>query len=250
MTANFSTYSRYYDLLYKDKNYKAESDYIYSLINTLSPDTKTIIELGCGSGSHAQFLCKQNVTVTGIERSTEMVDIALQKNIAGFTPIVGDISTFILNQQFDAAISLFHVISYLTHNDDLIKCFKNVHQHLNTNGIFIFDVWYSPAVYVQKPETRIKRMEDDLIKVTRIAESTMHTDTNVVDVNFEVHIQDKQTGKSEMLQETHPMRHFSIPEIELLAKHTGFTILRQEEFLTGNKPSDQTWGVCFVFQKQ
>lgn len=250
MTANFSTYSRYYDLLYKDKNYKAESDYIYSLLNTFAPHAKTLIELGCGSGSHAQYLCNPNLTVTGIERSKEMVDIALQKKIAGFTPTVGDITTYELDQQFDAAISLFHVISYLTHNDDLIKCFKNTYKHLNANGIFIFDVWYSPAVYTQKPETRIKRMEDDFIKVTRIAESTMHTDTNVVDVNFEVHILDKQTGKSEMLQETHPMRHFSIPEMELLAKQTGFTILRQEEFLTGNNPDKQTWGVCFVFQKQ
>ncbi len=250
MATNFSTYSRYYDLLYKDKNYKAESDYIYSLINTFGPHTKNLIELGCGSGSHAQFLSQHNISIVGIERSREMVNVAMQKNISGFTPTVGDITTYALDQKFDAAVSLFHVISYLTQNDDLIKCFRNTYEHLNPNGVFIFDVWYSPAVYSQKPETRVKRMEDDLINVTRIAESTMHTDTNIVDVNFEVHIQDKQTGKTEMLKETHPMRHFSIPEMELLAKQTGFTILRQEEFLTGNKPSEHTWGVCFVFQKQ
>jgi SAM-dependent methyltransferase len=247
---NFNAYSKYYDLLYKDKNYEAECNYINSLIQTFNPNSNTLLELGCGSGSHAQFLSKQNINITGIERSSDMVNIALQKNIQGFTPIVGDISNFSLDQKFDTAISLFHVISYLTNNNDLIKCFINTHKHLSQNGIFIFDVWYSPAVYMQKPETRIKRMENDSIKVTRIAESTMHTDTNIVDVNFEVHIQNKQNGITEIINEKHPMRHFSIPEIELIALQTGFSIIRQEEFLTGNKPSEYTWGVCFVLQKQ
>jgi predicted TPR repeat methyltransferase len=153
---NFNAYSKYYDLLYQDKNYEAECNYINSLIQTFNPNTKTLLELGCGSGSHAHFLSKHNINITGIERSSDMVNIALQKNIQGFTPIVGDISNFSLDQKFDTAISLFHVISYLTNNNDLIKCFINTHKHLSQNGIFIFDVWYSPAVYMQKPETRIK----------------------------------------------------------------------------------------------
>ena len=250
MTNTFNNYSLYYDLLYADKNYKDETEYIWKLIQQHNPGTKAILELGCGSGTHASFLCEHNVKVTGIERSQEMVNLALAKNISGFTPIIGDISTFELNQKFDTVVSLFHVISYLTHNHNLLNCFKNAHNHLNTNGLFIFDVWYSPAVYIQKPETRVKRMENDLIKVTRIAESTMHTDKNVVDVNFDVNILDKQTGKSETLQETHPMRHFSIPEMEIIAMQTGFKILKHEEFLTGNNTSEHTWGVCFVIQKQ
>jgi SAM-dependent methyltransferase len=247
---NFNTYSQYYDLLYKDKDYQSETDYIFNLIKAHNPGTRTVLELGCGSGTHAGFLCARHLVVKGIERSESMVNLALQKNIPGFSPIVGDITSFSLSEQFDTAISLFHVISYLTRNTELLNCFTNTSHHLKTGGIFIFDVWYSPAVYAQKPETRIKRMENDKISVTRIAESEMKTSQNTVNVHFEVLIRDKKTNIVETLTELHPMRHFSIPEIELVAQQTGFKVIRQEEFLTGKLPGEDTWGVCFVLQKQ
>ncbi len=248
--SNFKAYSNYYDLLYKDKNYKAESDYVVSTLKELNPDIKTIIELGCGSGSHANFICQNELELIGIERSQDMANVAKAKNIKGFNTIVADISSYPkLDKEYDAAISLFHVISYLTDNTSLINCFNITHQNLKTGGLFLFDVWFTPAVYSQQPETRVRRLEDENIKVTRIAQSTSNATTNVVDVNFEVMIQDKQTNELTVLNEVHPMRHYSIPEIELLAKQTGFELIKTEEFLTKNKPGKDTWGVCFILKK-
>ena len=246
---NFIAYSKYYDLLYKDKDYASESKYVVDLLKEHKAGAKKLLELGCGSGSHAVFLCDIGFEVTGIERSKEMVEAAIQKKIKGFTPVVGDITSFIVEGKFDCAISLFHVISYLNSNENLIKCFNLVNRSLSDNGVFIFDVWYTPAVYTQKPGTRIKRMDNDEIRITRITESSMDTNANRVDVNFEVHIFDKTNQRTEVLNEVHPMRHFSRPEIELLAQKTGFTVLQSEEFLTGNAPSENTWGVCFILQK-
>ena len=45
------------------------------------------------------------------------------------------------------------------------------------------------------------------------------------------------------------MRHFSIPEIKLLAEFSGFEFLKAEEFVTGNEPSPVTWGVNFILRK-
>ncbi|MDQ6472075.1 class I SAM-dependent methyltransferase [Flavobacterium sp. LHD-80] len=248
--ANFQNYSKYYDLLYKDKNYKEEVDYIIQVLKEFDSSAKNILELGSGSGSHAYFLSQNGFNITGIERSQSMVQESLQKKILNFKPIQADITDFEVNQEFDAVISLFHVISYLTHNDSLINCLRLVHKHLKPHGIFLFDFWYTPAVYSLKPETRIKRLEDESISVVRIAESTVHTLTNIVDVNFEVHIQDKKTSQTEVLKELHPMRHFSIPELDLLAKIAGFEILKSEEFLTKNEPSENTWGVCLILRKK
>lgn len=248
--SNFKLYSQYYDLLYKDKDYVSEAEYVIKLAQKHKTNCTKFLELGCGTGNHAAILCKKGFEVVGLERSAEMVNLALQKNITNFKPSVADITNFSLNEKFDVALSLFHVISYLTTNDELLKCLNTVNEHLNENGVFIFDVWYSPAVYIQKPETRVKRISNNNIAVTRIAESTMHYQKNVVDVNYSIFIQDKETTKSEIHQELHPMRHFSIPEIELLALQTNFKLIHTEEFGTGNSPNENTWGVCFVLRKK
>lgn len=246
---NFNQYSQYYDLLYQDKNYKAESDYIIEVINTFQAKAKHILELGCGSGNHAYYL-SEKYHITGIERSEMMVEEALKKNIKNFHPIIGDIKNFELNQKFDVAISLFHVISYLTDNESLINCFNTVNRHLNSKGIFMFDIWFTPAVYAQKPETRIKRLENEEISVLRIAESVSDDINNIINVNFELHIKNKSDNITTIINEIHPMRHFSIPEIALLAYQTGFEIIHTEEFLTKKQPSKDSWGICFVLRKK
>jgi len=247
--SNFNQYSRYYDLLYKDKDYKCEANYVIESLKKYDIKIKTILDLGCGSGGHAKFLSEEGIQITGIERSKDMVIEAKAKRIPNFNSIVGDISDFNLNQNFDAVISIFHVISYLTENKQLINCFNLVNKHLKSNGLFLFDFWFTPAVLTLKPETRIKRLEDEKNSIIRIAESICHHETNIVDVNFEIHVCDKETNELQILNEKHPMRHFSLQEIDLLAKMTGFEIVNCEEFLTKNKPNDKTWGVCVVLKK-
>jgi SAM-dependent methyltransferase len=245
----FEVSNTYYDLLYAEKDYAGEAGYVTKIIATLKPGAKEIVELGCGTGNYSEHFCTRGFKVTGIEQSAGMVDVAQSKSIEGFLPLVESIATFNLPKKFDVAVSLFHVISYLTTNADIVSCFKQVSNHLNKDGIFIFDVWYTPAVYSQKPETRIKRVENEDIKITRIAESTLLYQQNTVNVNYEIIILSKADNQSQLLKESHLMRHFSTPEIKLFAELAGFTMIQSEEFLTANEPGASTWGVCYVLQK-
>jgi len=78
----------------------------------------------------------------------------------------------------------------------------------------------------------------------------LHNSKNVVDVNFELHIYDKIQKFKEVINEVHPMRYFSIPEIEMLASYNGFEMLAVEEYLTGNEVSSDSWGVFFILKKK
>ncbi len=250
MTKNFKLYSQYYDLLYRDKNYLAETDYVINLINEYRPDSKSIVELGSGTGKHADLLSKRGYQLVGIERSQEMVEIA-NKNKKGDVDFkIADITNFEIRRSFDIALSLFHVISYLTDNQSLINTFKNVHHHLNNAGLFIFDIWHSPAVYTQVPGNRIKVLRNERIEIVRHAHPVIDLEHNVVEVNYKIEVKQLEKGTISIIQEKHPMRHFSKPEIELLAYSTGFEVVHSEEFFSKAPPSDKTWGVCYILRKK
>ncbi len=246
---NFEFYSQYYDLLYRDKDYRAESDYVISLLKKYSPDSHSLLELGCGTGKHAEYLCKNGYRVHGIERSADMLKIAATRKIDGFTTTQSDITLFSLDQKFDAAISLFHVISYLTEKQDLKTTFDNVARHLTKGGIFLFDVWHTEAVLFLQPEERIKQTEDEGIRIIRKTTPVNIPEQSRVDVHFDVEVTELASGTRHTFSELHPMKHFTIHEISLLADQSGFKLLGSEEFLTGNIPVKETWGVCHILKK-
>jgi len=246
-TSNFTNYSKYYELLYSDKNYELEVDYILLLLNELNISKGCILEFGSGTGIHGNLLAKRNFTIHGVERSSEMVKRSVISN--GFTCEQGDICTVNLNRSFDVVLSLFHVISYQTTNDNLLAVLNNANSHLDLGGYFIFDFWYSPAVYLNKPSTRIKRVNNDQYNLVRISEPESFHNENRIDINYTIYSHDILTNNYEFIKETHQMRHFSIPEINLFAGISGFKVVNIEEFLTRNIASNKTWSVCVVLQK-
>lgn len=245
--AVFSTYSLYYDLLYRDKDYIAETIYIQDLLSRQGIKKGDLLEFGSGTGKHGRLLAAQGYKVHGIERSEDMV--AQADVTTGFTCQQGDICEVELGRSFDAVLSLFHVISYQVSNVQLMAVFNNAAAHLCKGGLFIFDFWYTPAVYAQQPSVRVKRISDDEVEITRIAEPDIHVNENRVDVNYTIFARVKADGRLETFQEKHPMRHFSLPEIDLLAQMTGFKRIDAGEFLTNSHPSPKTWGVCVTLQK-
>ena len=246
-TEVFASYSQYYDLLYADKNYIAETKYVEELLLDYGISSGAILELGSGTGKHANLLAENGYDITGVERSGEMIEKA-QKN-EKCTFLLGDILDIKLETRFDAALSLFHVVSYLTSNEQISQLFQNTSLHLRAGGLFIFDVWFTPSVAFHRPEVRVKRMADNEVEITRIAAPNILENENIVEVNYTIFSRNKHTGSITSFEELHPMRHFSTPEILLLARAHGFELLRSEEFLTGKAPSKDTWGVCYVLQK-
>ena len=246
----FNDYAKYYDLLYADKNYQQEADYVHSLIQRFSASSeKNILEIGCGTGTHASFMSRLGYHITGVDMSSEMIDRALAKNIPNTNFQVGNAIDFSLPNNFEVIYSLFHILSYQTANENQQKMLANVGNHLTENGIFIFDFWYAPAVLTERPSVRIKRLEDNDIKVTRISEPLLKVNENTVDVNFELLIENKQNQQLTVIKELHPMRYFSLPEIEFLMAAAGMKLAYAQEWLTEKVPSENTWGVCCVAQK-
>ena len=118
----FGDYARYYDLLYKDKDYQREVDYIENLINKYSKNkVKTILDIGCGTGNHDILFAKKDYEICGIDISEEMINIAKSRmhNLNNISFFIGNSENFKLDKKFDVVVSLFHVMSYQIKNESL-----------------------------------------------------------------------------------------------------------------------------------
>jgi SAM-dependent methyltransferase len=243
----FNKYSKYYNLLYSDKNYSAESDYIDKILASHGQNYGKVLELGCGTGGHARFLAQKGYIVHGIEQSSAMVKQATP--CQNFSCEQGDICSFRIEEKFNAVIALFHVISYQTTNRKLDAVFDNASKHLVDSGIFVFDFWFTPAVCSKGPEVRVKRMHGDGVEIIRIAEPEIHSAINQVDVKYSIFVRDTNLKTVEIISETHKMRHFSLMEIDLLCEKHGFHRVYAKEMMTSQLPSNNTWGICVVLKK-
>ncbi|WP_019616975.1 class I SAM-dependent DNA methyltransferase [Psychromonas ossibalaenae] len=244
-------YAQYYDLLYSEKNYEGEVSYIEELIRSYSTKSSSILDLGCGTGKHAQLLCDKGFNVHGVDLSQEMLAVAEQRRqgregALKFTH--SSIQNLKLESKFDVVISLFHVMSYQNSQEKLHAAFDVVKKHLKNGGIFIFDFWYGPAVLTDLPATRVKRLESEFLKITRIAEPVLYAQDNVVDVNYDIFIEDKSTNQIVNKKELHKMRYFFDTELELICKEFGFKIEKKYEWLNKKTPDFNSWNVVWLLK--
>ena len=248
----FGDYARYYDLLYRDKDYVGEAQFVHQLLQRQGKP-RSILELGCGTGAHAQLLAKAGYEVHGVDMSETMLQQArdrqahLASEVAARLDFsLGNIQEVRLDRTFDAVISLFHVVSYQTTNAALRATIATVKAHLKPGGIFIFDVWYGPAVLSNLPTVRVKRLENQDTLITRIAEPEMSPNRNEVEVNYQVFIKEKSSGTVAELKETHRMRYLFAPEIEGLLENAQMELVDYREWMSDLEAGLETWGVYFI----
>lgn len=250
----FGDYSKYYDLLYSTKEYEKEVEFVDSLLSKYKTNScRSILELGSGTGKHAFYLAHKGYQIDGVDQSATMLEMAgnflsqCDGEIAKKISLnQADMRTLRVDKQYDAVISLFHVMSYQTTNSDLEAVFQTVKEHVRSEGLFIFDVWYGPAVLTQLPAVRHKKFENEYGLVERIAVPTLNENHNTVQVDYHLFIQEKGNNTYSKQEEQHTMRYLFLPEIESLCDKFEMKIVHACEWLTGKKLSCDTWGACFV----
>lgn len=254
----FEEYADFYDLIYKDKNYSKESAFTHQLIQKFAPNTRSIIELGCGTGAHAEKLVRYGYQILGIDLSHRMLEYARKRFeklpsawASNLHVMEGDIRTVRMTETYDTAIALFHVMSYQTSNDDLSAAFTTVKTHLKIGGVFIFDCWYGPSVLTDRPQTRIREFSvNNELKVVRFAKPVIDFNANCVDVNYVLFVNNISAHELLEFNETHTMRYLFIPEVRMLAKRSGFSVLVSGEWMTNKNPDVDTWSVYFVLRRE
>ena len=241
---SFVCSSAFYDLLYHDKDYAAEVDFIEKVFSVFGRP-QSILELGCGTGNYTKLLRGRGYDVTGLDLSERMIDAAKQKCDSAFH--VGDIRNFSISRKFDAIIAMFAVIGYLTENSDVEAAFCNIRAHLKPGGLFVFDVWNGLAVMRDLPEVRVKEVEDCDKKILRVAVPKLEASNHVCVVDYKFLILDKHNEAFEELNERHRVRFYFPQEIQFFLKVAGFEVLKICPFLDLDTNVDESvWNMLIV----
>ena len=137
-----SELAEYYDLMRQYRDYDAECEFANNIIQKRHPDAKSILDIFCGTGEHAIRMAQRGYTLTGIDASQDMINIAKEK-----TDKVGvsvdykctDINDFKSTQIYDAAYCLGYTFLYMLTHADVLDFFKIIHNTLTPEGVFLLD---------------------------------------------------------------------------------------------------------------
>ena len=250
----FKEYAPYYDLMYMDKNYTAEVDYVHSLISAYAPQAKTVFDGGCGTGGHSLLLAEKGFEVLGVDLSAAMIQRANEKKSQAPGANVqfqqGNLIDFVPKKKFDVALLLFHVFGYLQDQNSINQALLNIKNFLVDDGLLILDFWSEEAVKAKPIDTRTKTATNAFYKVYRISEASFDYTKQQADVSFTFFVENLKKNQIEKFTEFHSMRFYQAQALASLLKAYGFEVLLCQELLTGKEPSENTFSLCLVARKK
>jgi SAM-dependent methyltransferase len=133
----YAEFSRFYDSAMKD--YSWCSSFIISLFNEYCSKKKSLLELGCGTGRILELLEDQFNELHGLDISQEMLAFA-EKRVSGAYLHHMDMTSFALDTNFDAILTVFDTINHILDYSGWLETFKHAKRHLNPGGVFLCDI--------------------------------------------------------------------------------------------------------------
>lgn len=221
----YKKFADYYDLIYKGiVNYENECQILKAIFEKYYlKEPKSILDLGCGTGSHTVPLSEYGYNVTGIDISPVMIKKArgkAEKENINAKFLVQDMSRLNLKVKFQCAVCMFGAFGYLLTGEDIADFLSGLCKHLEEAGIFVFEYWniggLKPSPYKSWMKT-----QDENVTIYRMSESNFDRGTNVlnIEMHFVVLSKDKP---AETFTENHKIRCYTLEEIENLLKSNGF----------------------------
>lgn len=140
---DYDIFSRYYDLLNTDLDYKGGAQYLMQLFLRYDRLPKLLLDVGCGTGGFSIEFAKAGVQVIGVDPSFGMLSVAAAKAKERGTDIL------FLNQSgqeldlygtVDGAICCLDTVNHIICKRELQAFFNRIALFLEQDRLFIFDV--------------------------------------------------------------------------------------------------------------
>ena len=173
--------AKFYDALYRFKDYAAAADQLHTLIQQFNPNAKTLLDVGCGTGRYLEYL-RNTYQVEGLDLSEDMLVIARER-----CPEVPfhchNMVDFNVGHTFDVIISLFSAIAFVKTIENVERAIDCMTRHLCPEGIMVIEPWISPEKYWRN-KVVANFVDEPELKIAWMYTHEIEGSVSVFDVNY------------------------------------------------------------------
>ncbi len=210
--------AKYYDDMYAWKDYKKESQKLVDIINEFkSNEGKTLLDVGCGSGGHIEYL-RHHYETTGVDLSESMLQVARER-FKDIQFIQQDMSKLDLRKTYDVVTCLFGGIGHLTKEEDVVAAIDGFAKHTNPGGVVIIEPFVTEE-NARPISMGLLTLDKPDLKVARVNTSWM--EGNILYLNFHFLIATKDGVKH--VVDPSPMGIFPKATFQKAMEDSGLTV--------------------------
>jgi SAM-dependent methyltransferase len=247
VTSYAGRHAELYDLFYASKPYGEEARFVDRQLRAhASGPTRRVLDLACGTGSHALELAALGYEVVGVDYSEAMLRRASAKAVPGPGSArfeVGDMRALRLDgPPFDAVICLFDAIGYAQTNEALLATLRSVRAHLRPGGLFLFEFWHAAAMLRGFDPVRVRRFATGDSEVLRVSETALDVARQLARVAYSVY-ELKPDGTYEAFAETQVNRYFLVQEMAGWLESVGLSPIEWFGGFADEQVDERTWHV-------
>ena len=140
---DYGAIARVYDKFNREEiNYSAWADFIEKIFDRFSPHKpELVLDLACGTGTMTRELARRGYDMIGVDASADMLSEAYCNGDGERILYLNqDMRSFELYGTVGAVVCCLDSLNYLVNDGDLGTTFATVHNYLDPDGLFIFDM--------------------------------------------------------------------------------------------------------------
>ena len=241
----YEAFASVYDIFMEQVEYDQWLNHIHAIWEKFGLQPKTVIDLGCGTGSIALPLAKEGYDVIGVDLSPEMLTEAGHKAMEEGVSVrfaCQDMTELELGEEADCILSLCDSMNYLTEDGQLEDAFKSIAQHMKQESLFLFDLnteykfkeVLGQNVFGSAEEHAAYIWENDYDEEEKI---------NEYYVSFFIENED---GLYERIEEFHYERAYSMEEIEEGLQAAGMELVEVYDGYSFDAPRAESERLLFA----
>ncbi|CUO61063.1 methyltransferase type 11 [Clostridium disporicum] len=140
----YGEFAKIYDeLINEDINYDEMVSRIIDICKEENINFNNYLDVACGTGNVTIRLATKFKDVFAVDLSEDMLREAFEKfkvNKIKGKVICQDMTELRLNKKFDLITSVLDSTNYIIDEEGIVSYFQSINEHLNDDGIFIFDI--------------------------------------------------------------------------------------------------------------